>query len=119
MGNILIADDDQTCRDSMRKVLEKEGHTVLATEGVDAALEALGTRSFDLVVCDCRMPGKTGIDFLKELRKQGAQVPVLMMSAYADARTESKVFELGALRLLHKPIKRRELIEQTSKIVGS
>jgi CheY-like chemotaxis protein len=84
MGNILVADDDKNCRDSIQKVLERAGHTVQAAGDVDSALEALAMYHFDLVVCDYRMPGKTGIDLLIELKHTQASVPVLMVSAYAE-----------------------------------
>jgi DNA-binding response OmpR family regulator len=118
MGNILIADDDKTCRDSFRKVLEREGYRVETAENVDRALEALQARHFDLVVCDYRMPGKTGLDLLIELRRQEFIVPVLMISAYADTSVESAVRRLGALDVLRKPIRRQELIDRTAKVIG-
>ena len=118
MGAILVADDDRTCRDSIQKVLEREGHTVQTAENVDRALEAIGTDHFDLVVCDYRMPGKTGIDLLIELRRQTSVVPVLMISAYADASVEDAIRRLGALDLMKKPIRRQDLIARTAKAVG-
>jgi len=118
MSNILIADDDKTCRDSIKKVLEREGHTVETAENVDKALEALGTTHFDLLVCDYRMPGKTGIDLLTELRRKESMTPVLMISAYADASVESAVRQLGAMDVLKKPIRRQELIDRTAKVIG-
>ena len=118
MGSILVADDDTTCRDSIQKVLEREGHTVRTADNVDGALEALGSNSFDLVVCDYRMPGKTGIDLLIEVRRQALRVPVLMISAYADASVEEAIRRLGALDLMRKPIRRKELVARTAKVVG-
>jgi CheY-like chemotaxis protein len=118
MGTILIADDDKTCRDSIQKVLEREGHKVRAAASVDGAIEALGTDHFDLVVCDYRMPGKTGIDLLIELRRLNSAVPVLMISAFVDALVEAAVKRLGALDVLKKPIRRQELVERTAKVVG-
>jgi len=118
VGTILVADDDRTCRDSIQKVLEREGHTVQAAENVDGALEAIGANHFDLVVCDYRMPGKTGIDLLIELRRQQCSVPFLMISAYADAFVEATILNLGALEVLKKPIRRQELIARTAKVVG-
>jgi len=118
MANILIADDDKTCRDSIQKVLEREGHTVQTAENVDGALETLGSNHFDLVVCDYRMPGKTGIDLLIELRRKESTVPVLMISAFADAMVEAAVKRLGALDVLKKPIRRQELVARTAKVVG-
>ena len=118
MGTILVADDDKTCRDSIQRVLEREGYTVHAADGVDSALRELGACRFDLIVCDYRMPEKTGIDLLRELRRQHSTVPVLMISAYADPGTEAAVRELGALDLMRKPIRRRELIDRASKVLG-
>src|SRR5262245_50165230 len=115
MATILVADDDKTCRDSMQKVLQREGHTVQTAESVDGALDALGNGQFDLVVCDYRMPGKTGIDLLVELRHKQSQVPVLMISAYADALIEATILRLGALELLKKPIRRQELVARTAR----
>ena len=118
MGTILVADDDRTCRDSIQKVLEREGHTVQTAENVDGALEALGLNRFDLVVCDYRMPGKTGLDLLIALRRRHSQVPVLMISAYADAIVEAAVYKLGGLDMLKKPIRRQELVQRTARVVG-
>ncbi len=118
MGKILVADDDERCRDSIQKVLEREGHSVQTASNVDNALETLRGGHFDLVVCDYRMPGKTGIDLLQELRIRKSLVPVLMISAFADAHTEAAVRELGALDLLRKPIRRQELINQAHKVLG-
>src|SRR5438876_12105875 len=118
MGNILVADDDRTCRDSIQKTLEREGHVVEGAGDVDGALDAIGQHPFDLVVCDYRMPGKTGLDLLIELRRRRSQVPVLMISAYADAETEAAAKHLGALELLNKPFRRRQLIETAAHFVG-
>src|SRR5262245_44612089 len=118
VGSILIVDDDETCRDSIQKVLEREGHRVQAAESVDSALEALSRNRFDLVVCDYRMSGKTGIDLLVELRRRQASVPVLMISAYADALVEAAILQLGALELLKKPIRRHELVARAAKVLG-
>ncbi len=118
MGKILVADDDRTCRDSIQKVLEREGHTVHTAESVDSALEALRIQPFDLIVCDYRMPGKTGIDLLAELNRRESSVPVLMISAHADAAVEAAFRRLGGLELLKKPIRRQELVARAAMVVG-
>src|SRR5215467_15208613 len=118
MGSILVADDDKTYRDSIRKVLEREGYRVESAPDVDGALEALRASRFDLVVCDYRMPGKTGIDLLSEMKRERRTVPVLMISAFADEATEARALELGAVDLMRKPIRRQELITRAAKVVG-
>jgi DNA-binding NtrC family response regulator len=113
VGLILIADDDRTCRDSIQKTLEREGHTVEGAGDVDSAVRAAAQHAFDLIVCDYRMPGKTGLDLLAELQREGSQVPVLMISAFADADTEATAKRLGARAFLKKPFRRQELLDYT------
>jgi len=113
MGLILIADDDRTCRDSIQRTLEREGHTVESARDVDSAIKAAEQHSFDLIVCDYRMPGKTGLDLLAELNELGSKVPVLMISAFTDEGTEAAAKRLGVRALLKKPFRRKELLDQT------
>jgi DNA-binding NtrC family response regulator len=118
VGNILVADDDKTCRDSIQKVLERAGHAVRTAETVDHALATLDTEDFDLVVCDYRMPGKSGIDLLRELKRRESLIPVLMISACADALVEASMMNLGAVELMKKPIRRQELVECAARVLG-
>jgi len=118
MGLILVADDDRDCRDSIQKTLEREGHTVEGAGDVDSAMLAAGRQAFDLIVCDYRMPGKTGLDLLAELKEKGSQVPVLMISALADAHTEATAMQLGARALLRKPFRRQELLDHAFHALG-
>ena len=118
VGSILVADDNKTYRDSIQKVLEREGYLVESTGDVDGALEAMRVRHFDLLVCDYRMPGKSGIDLLQQMKSDHSAVPVLMISACADAATEALAMELGAIELIRKPVRRQELIYRAAKVVG-
>jgi DNA-binding NtrC family response regulator len=117
METILITDDDTACRDTIQRALEREGYRVESAADVDDALAAIRRGSFDLIVCDFRMPGKTGLDLLAELHARGPQIPVLMVSAYADPRTEAAVFELGAAGLLKKPFRRQDLLESVARAI--
>ena len=118
---ILVADDDKSCRESIQKVLEREGYGVETAADVDSALEALHKRRFDLVVCDYRMPVKTGLEFLMELRQRQLQVPDVMLSA--DAAPEASALSpsahltfwknrSGCTRLLTAPGRRYEVDQQ-------
>jgi two-component system response regulator FlrC len=118
VGNILVADDDKTCRESIQKVLERAGHAVRTAENVDSALATLDTENFDLVVCDYRMPGKTGLDLLAEMKRRQSSVPVLIISACVDAVVEASIKNLGAVELMKKPIRRQELIDRAAQVAG-
>jgi DNA-binding NtrC family response regulator len=114
MATILVTDDDTICRESILKTLERGGHTLEGARDVDEALEAIQRRRFDLIVCDFRMPGKTGLDLLVQLNELGTRVPVLMVSAFADPQTEAAAIKLGVVALLKKPFRRQQLLECTA-----
>ena len=118
MRTILVADDDQMFRESIRRILERQGYDVESVPDVDSALRSLGERHFDLVVCDYRMPGRSGIDLLKELNQQESRVPVMMVSALLDAATKELARELGAVEILDKPVRRQDLINGAAKVIG-
>jgi CheY-like chemotaxis protein len=118
MKTVLVADDNEMCRDSILKVLAREGYEVEGVPDVDSALAAMHARAFDLVVCDYRMPGKTGLDLLAEVKREFSDVPVLMISACADAGVEQQALELGATKLVRKPIRRQELVHSAAKAMG-
>jgi len=117
MESILITDDDSGCRDTIKMTLEREGYLVESAIDVDDALCAIHRKSFDLIVCDFRMPGKTGLELLAELHEHGPQIPVLMVSAYADAATEATLARLGAAGLLKKPFRRQQLIDSVVRAI--
>ena len=119
MRSILVTDDDRTCRDSMRRALEKEGYRVESAPDVESALACLRTHHVRLVVCDYRMPGRTGIDLLQELKRQESRVPVMMISALIDAATKTLARELGAIETLEKPVRRRDLIDRAARFAGA
>ena len=117
METILITDDDRACRDTIQKTLERAGYCVEGAETVDEALNVIYERPVDLIVCDYRMPGKTGLDLLAALNEQGSRIPVLMVSAHADSGTEAEAHRLGVAGLLRKPFRRRDLIESVARAI--
>jgi two-component system response regulator FlrC len=118
METILITDDDDACRDTIQRTLEREGYVVEGVNGVDDALDAIHRRRFDLIVCDYWMVGKTGFDLLSELQKQGPQIPVLMVSACPDPVLDAVAVELGAAGLLRKPFRRRDLVASIARALS-
>jgi DNA-binding NtrC family response regulator len=111
MATILVTDDDTICRESIVKTLERGGHIPEGASDVDEALRAIERKHFDLIVCDYRMPGKTGLDLLIKLAELGTRIPVLMVSAVADPQAEAAAMKLGVVALLKKPVRRQQLLE--------
>jgi DNA-binding NtrC family response regulator len=118
METILVTDDDDACRDTIQRTLERQGYLVEGVAGVDDALDAIHRKRFDLIVCDYWMAGKTGFDLLTELQKQASQIPVLMVSACADPVLEAIAVELGAAGLLRKPFRRQDLVASIARALS-
>jgi len=115
MSKVLVVDDDSVCRESMRRILERGGYSVQSATDFSSALEAINEQQFDLMVCDFRMPGKSGLDLLAELRRRDVMIPVVMVSAFADSGVEGEFRKLGASAFLKKPFRRQELLDETKR----
>ncbi|MGE0709229.1 MAG: response regulator [Planctomycetota bacterium] len=110
---VLLAEDDAEMRELLRDVLEGEGYQVVLAEDGDALSDRLGDRwlgeDYDLVLSDVRMPGRTGLDALAELREHDWATPVLLMTAFGDAATHTRARRLHA-EVIDKPFALEELV---------
>ncbi len=101
---ILVIDDDLLVRQSIMKVLLREGYEVVLAENADEGLKKAGSESFDLVLSDIRMPGKNGVEAAKELKrlfneKAKKDIPLIFVTGYAEASVELKAEHLGEVIL--------------------
>ena len=81
MSKVLIVEDDKELRELFGKVLTKQGYDIRETSNGKEALEALHQDFYDLVISDIMMPVMDGYEFVSILRKEGNQIPVLMITA--------------------------------------
>jgi len=111
MGKILIVDDNVDMLKFFQKALEREGHvTVQATNGLEA-LEILQNQDgIDLILSDIRMPIKSGIDILKEVRTKYPAIKVVLITGYAQVEEYLQAMEYGAYEYLTKPIRVNDLL---------
>jgi DNA-binding response OmpR family regulator len=80
VGRVLVIDDDDAMRGTIRKILEREGHEVLEAANGRVGLRIFGAMGADIVVTDLIMPEQEGIETIIELREVSADVPILAMS---------------------------------------
>lgn len=113
---ILVVDDEQTLRDTLKYNLSREGYRVLTAPDGMEALRLVEAESIDLMILDIMMPGLTGIDVCRTLRKKST-LPVLMLSAREDEIDKVLALEIGADDYLTKPFGLRELLSRVRALL--
>lgn len=108
LSTILVADDDESIRDSLETVLELEGYSVRLAEDGRAALKAMEP-AIDLVILDWMMPELDGMAVCKEIRLV-SEVPILMLTAKGELEDRITGLDSGADDYLAKPFKTKELL---------
>src|ERR1700747_3238131 len=101
MRTILILDDEPAARYGLRRALESK-YRVAEADSAEAARDGLTREQPDLLLLDVVLPGQSGIDFLRWMREQGSEIPVLMVSALDTAKTAVDALQLGAADYLVK-----------------
>jgi putative two-component system response regulator len=108
---VLIVDDEDTIRLVLAKYLRTRGFEVATADSGDAALETLAGARFDLMVCDVRMPGLSGVEIIPSALETDRDLGIVMLSAVNDAPTATEAMSLGVLDYLTKPVELQELHE--------
>jgi two-component system response regulator (stage 0 sporulation protein F) len=89
MARVLVVDDDDSIRFLLKEELLSDGHDVrTAADGI-SALRAVEERQPDVVVLDIKMPGMSGLEVLERLKRDHPRLPIFLLTAYADHRTEA------------------------------
>jgi len=114
--HLLVVDDDRRIRDLLSRFLHGEGYRVTTADNAADARAKLGSLSFDLLVLDVMMPGETGFQLAKSLRETST-VPILMLTAKAEADSRITGLELGADDYVSKPFEPRELSLRIANIL--
>src|SRR5207342_3800372 len=113
---ILLADDDQELAQLLRDFLTRDGFDVVLAHDADSAIAATRNETFDALVLDVMMPGRSGLDVLRELRREAA-TPVLMLTALGEDIDRILGLELGADDYIPKPCNPRELAARLRAIL--
>lgn len=109
-GKILIADDEPDIRELLSDFLENEGYQcLLAQDAFEALTTFKSTKDIDLVMSDIKMPGKSGLDLLGEIKEIDNEVMVIMISAVKDIESAIAAMSKGAYDYVSKPFKLTEV----------
>lgn len=116
--DIMVVEDGESQRVMLRDFLVKEGHSVSEAENGDQAIRQIRNSYFDLVFLDYKMPGKNGLEILREIKRINPEIDIVMMTAYGTIETAVEAMKAGAADYITKPIDLEEvliLIERISE----
>ena len=101
---ILVIDDERAIRNTLKEILEYEGHTVSVAEDGKAGFEAAMAGNFDSIFCDIKMPEMDGEEVLKKLMEDGCESSIIMISGHGDIETAVNCIKNGAYDFIQKPL---------------
>ena len=117
IAHILVVDDDDGIRSLVKKYLNENNFTVTTAHNAESASKKIEIIKFDLIILDIMMPGKSGLEFLKDNKKK-LDTPVILLTAKGEASERVEGLEIGADDYLPKPFEPKELILRIKNILN-
>ena len=114
---LLLVEDDSTLRQALSFNLTREGYEVTAAADGEAALEAARNQQLDLILLDVMLPGLSGVEVLRVLRREGVATPVIILTAKGDEIDRVVGLKVGADDYVTKPFSRPELLARIEAVL--
>ena len=114
---IWIIDDDESIRWVLQKALSKAGYAARTFESGDTILDQLRQTTPDVIITDIRMPGINGLNLLEQIRREFADLPVIVMTAHTDLESAVDSYRSGAFEYLPKPFDLPEAVRLVQRAV--
>jgi DNA-binding NtrC family response regulator len=115
LPSLLVVDDENNMRLSLRTILGDEGYAVKTSESGEEALRLLEREKFFMTISDFRLGGMNGAEFLQRCRERWPTMPVLMITAYATPKLAAEAIKAGAFDYLPKPFEPEELLNAVAR----
>ena len=116
ISHILVVDDDDGIRSLVKKYLNENSYLVTTANSAEDAEKKIEILKFDLIILDIMMPGKSGLEFIKENKKR-LKTPIILLTAKGEADDRIEGLEIGADDYLPKPFEPKELILRIENII--
>jgi FixJ family two-component response regulator len=116
-GQIFVVDDDPAIRDVLSMVFQREGYEVVSFADGASLLASAGTRSPTCIILDVHIPGKSGLDILRELNARDYPAPIFIMSGKGDIPMAVDAIKHGALDFIEKPFRGSEVVTRVREAV--
>lgn len=117
-STILIIDDEPNLRRSLALILQREGYVVTSAANAQEGLHLLTAGAYNLIFLDIKLPDRSGISILPEIRRIYPDMPVLILTAHASLETAIEAVRQGAKDYLLKPIEPANLIDRTRAVLA-
>jgi len=114
---ILVADDEEGIRESLSLILGEEYDLDFAKDGQET-LTKVQEGSYELMLLDIKMPKRDGLEVLRQLKGRGAQLPVLVLTAYQSVELAKEAVKLGALDYMPKPFEREQVLNAVRGVLS-
>lgn len=118
-GSLLLVDDDETLRERLARALERRGYQVRTAASADEALALARAHPPRYAVIDLRMPGRSGLELLRELRLLDASCQALILTGYGSIPTAVEATRLGAVGYLQKPVDALDVAAALGRLEGT
>ena len=116
IAHILVVDDDDGIRALVKKYLIENDYLVTTADSAEDAVEKIKIIQFDLIILDIMMPGKSGLEFIKDNKKK-IITPIILLTAKGEPSERIEGLEIGADDYLPKPFEPKELILRIENII--
>jgi two-component system phosphate regulon response regulator OmpR len=116
-NHILIVDDDDRIRSLLKDYLSENNYIVSTAENANQAKERLEYLKFDIIILDVMMPGQSGYELTKEIKKK-IKIPIILLTAKGEVENRIKGLELGADDYIGKPFEPKELLLRIKNIIN-
>jgi FixJ family two-component response regulator len=118
-GEIFVVDDDAAVRDTLSMVLSAAGYQVICFADGAALLAVARNRTPACILLDVHIPGKSGLDILKELHGEDYPAPIFMISGQGDIAMAVSAIKNGALDFIEKPFRGSEIVARLDEAIGA
>jgi FixJ family two-component response regulator len=118
-GEIFVVDDDPAVRETLSMVLSAGGHKVICFADGAALLAVARSRTPSCILLDVNIPGKSGLDILKELHGEDYPAPIFMISGEGDIAMAVDAIKSGALDFIEKPFRGSEIVARLDEAIGA
>ena len=115
---ILLVDDDEWIRDSLRLFFEAEGCNLRTFETAEEGMEAVTQQAYDIVISDYKLPGMDGLEFLRRVKEKQPNAFEILITAYANCEIVKEADEIGVKDIIPKPFTSEDVETSLSRIIG-